>query len=115
MSVRASKSHTIGSELSYPPKMRISEAFRATENSFDKFGMATKFFLRFFPSFFYLQIGVCINGKFLNRLNFITIIIDPTEHIDVFSEMTAAVITPCMVHILHLLPYVSIDVISMTV
>ena len=40
--------------------------------------------------------------------------VQPTEHIDMSCELAAAMVHPRMVHFLHILPQVSIDVISMT-
>ena len=41
--------------------------------------------------------------------------VQPKEHIDVCSELAAAVDTPSLINLLHLLPKISIDVIHIAV
>ena len=57
--------------------------------------------------------SVYINGEFLHRIH-LTIVI-PTEHIDISCELAAAVALSWLLHLLHLLPKVSVNVIPMTV
>ena len=40
--------------------------------------------------------------------------VNPTEHIDMSCELAAAVVVSWLIHFLHLLPLVSINVIPMT-
>lgn len=60
-----------------------------------------------------LKIWVCINGKFLHGVTG-TILVPPTEHIDVSCELAAAVVDSWLVHLLHLFPLLSVGVIPMT-
>ena len=62
-----------------------------------------------------LHIWVFINGEFLYRIKNPSLIGRPTEYIDVSCELAAAVVPPWFVHLLQLLPLVSVDVIPMTV
>ena len=64
------------------------------------------------PLFLDLLIRVGTNGKFLNRIQYFALIVQPTEHINVRCEFAAAVILPSLDHFLQLKPYVSLGIIT---
>ena len=62
-----------------------------------------------------LKIWVRVNAEFLHPIHLLEMTVNPTEHVDVSCELAAAVDKSWLIHLLHLLPLVSVNVIPMTV